>query len=123
MTQLGRERSVSRSNEAAGQAYSGETVYSGEKVHPGGADRSGDRNDVKDMQFLLNSFVSTLANFDLAYEEERRKVGRTIADPNVRLLVLERLKRRHWEKRDPYVRQLAILRDRIGRAAPRPLAG
>lgn len=89
MTQLDRETSLSQSNQASARAVPG------------------------DPRSLLHSLVTTLANLDFAYGEERQTIGRSIADATIRSLVLERLKRRHWEKRDPYVRQLAVLRGRI----------
>ena len=97
MTHLDREYSLSQSNQAS------------TRVNPA------------DPRSLLQSLVTTLANLDFAYDEERRTVGRSIADANIRSLVLERLKRRHWEKRDPYVRQLAVLRERIRANAQEPL--
>ncbi|MET0429641.1 MAG: hypothetical protein ABW026_14245 [Microvirga sp.] len=99
MTQLDREYCPPQSSEESARVYPG------------------------DPRFLLQSLVTTLGNLDFAYDEERRTIGRSIADATVRSLVLERLKRRHWEKRDPYVRQLALLRERIRAAAPETLAG
>jgi hypothetical protein len=66
-------------------------------------------------QPLLSSLLSTVANMDFAYEREREKLSAATTDVNLR--ALERLKARHDEQREPYIRQMAILHDRIQQGA------
>jgi hypothetical protein len=57
---------------------------------------------------LAQSLLSTLANIELEFEQERDKV-RSITDSELKGLMLARLEARHLTRREPYVRQLARL--------------
>jgi hypothetical protein len=65
------------------------------------------------LQPLFQSLLATLANMDLAYERECEKLSATTTDLNLKIRVLEKLKARHRQQREPYIQQLAILQDRI----------
>jgi hypothetical protein len=69
----------------------------------------------QDLQPLLQSLLSTLTNLDFEYDREREKLSRTITDVNLKIRVLEKLKQKHRERREPYIQQLALLQDRIHR--------
>jgi hypothetical protein len=62
---------------------------------------------------LLQSLLSTLADIDFDYEVEREKVSNTARDTNLKIRALEKLKARHRERREPYIRQLALLQQRM----------
>lgn len=64
-------------------------------------------------QPLLQSLLSTLADIDFEYEQQREKVSKCATDLNLRIRVLERLKAQHQERRTPYIQQLAILQERM----------
>ena len=64
-------------------------------------------------QPLLQSLLSTLADIDFEYEQQKEKVARSSTDLNLRIRVLERLKAQHQERRTPYIQQLAILQERM----------
>lgn len=64
-------------------------------------------------QPLLQSLLATLADIDFDYEKEREKVSNSSPDANIKIRVLEKLKSRHRERREPYIQQLAILQRRM----------
>jgi hypothetical protein len=68
-----------------------------------------------ELQPLLQSLLSTLADLDFAYEQERERL---IADETSNLVVrkraLERLNERHHEQCEPYIRHLEAIQERIG---------
>lgn len=66
---------------------------------------------------LVRSFLTTLANFDLAYEHERAQLAASRVAPSLRARLLSRLEREHQARREPYVRHLALLREQHGRCA------
>lgn len=61
------------------------------------------------LQPLIQSILSTLANIDYEYEAEKNKISTRTADINLKIKVLEKLKARHHERREPYIVQLSIL--------------
>jgi len=65
------------------------------------------------VQPLLQSLLATLADIDFDYEQERQKLSNDSPDANLKIRALERLKARHYERRQPYIQQLAILQKRI----------
>lgn len=65
------------------------------------------------LQPLLQSLLSTLADIDFAYEREREKISKSSPDINLRIRVLEKLKAQHQARRSPYLHQLAILQEKI----------
>jgi len=64
-------------------------------------------------QPLLQSLLATLADLDFDYEKEREKLSTISPDTNIKIRALEKLKTRHHERREPYIRQLAILQQRM----------
>jgi hypothetical protein len=67
------------------------------------------------LQPLLQSLMSTLANMDFEYEQERNRLGADPRDGSLKLRMLQKLKDRHQERRAPYVEQLTLLQERIKR--------
>ncbi len=65
------------------------------------------------LQPLLQSLLATLANIDFEYERERERFSDRTMDMALKVQVLEKLKRQHRERREPYVQQLSVLQDRI----------
>jgi hypothetical protein len=65
------------------------------------------------LQPLLQSLLATLANIDFEYERERERLSDRTMDMALKAQVLEKLKREHRERREPYVQQLSVLQDRI----------
>jgi hypothetical protein len=64
-------------------------------------------------QPLLQSLLATLADIDFDYDLEREKLSNNSSDANIKILALEKLKARHFERRQPYLQQLAILQKRM----------
>jgi hypothetical protein len=69
-----------------------------------------------ELQPLMQSLLATLANIDFEYELDVSKLNRNSIDASLKARVSEKLKERHRERRDPYVRQLAGLEQRIATA-------
>jgi hypothetical protein len=65
----------------------------------------------------MQSLLSALADIDFAYEHERERISRSTTDAGLRTRLLESLRERHCERREPYTQQLTILQNRIGRAS------
>jgi len=65
------------------------------------------------LQPLLQSLLSTLADIDFDYEQEREKLSSNAPNTNIKIRALEKLKARHRERREPYIQQLAILQRRM----------
>ncbi|WP_262032296.1 hypothetical protein [Microvirga sp. Mcv34] len=65
------------------------------------------------VQPLLQSLLATLADIDFDYEQERQKVCNNSPDTNLKVRALAKLKSRHYERRQPYIQQLAILQKQI----------
>jgi hypothetical protein len=84
-----------------------------EAPHQGGA--AAPRIYSPELQPLMQSLLATLANIDLEYEHEIKRVGRSSTGAGVKTYLMERLKERHQERRSPYVRELAALERRIQR--------
>jgi len=61
---------------------------------------------------LISILSTTLANIDVEYEFELARI-RATAKPDLRTIILDTVRQRHVERREPYVRQLAELRTRI----------
>jgi hypothetical protein len=62
---------------------------------------------------LLQVLLSTLADIDFAYESDAEVVRSSAADDAIKHRVLAKLAQQHREKREPYLRQIAALEDRI----------
>ena len=62
-----------------------------------------------DDEVLLQSMLTTLADLDFAYEQERKRVSGSTEDVNLRARMLQKLRDQHRERRDPYIRHLSVL--------------
>jgi hypothetical protein len=62
---------------------------------------------------ILQSLLATLADLDFAYERERDRISRSTKDPSVRARALRTLEVEHHERREPYIRNVALLQGRI----------
>lgn len=62
---------------------------------------------------LLQSLLATLADIDFEHERELEKINKNQTDTNLKIKVIEKLKAQHCERREPYIRQLAILQEKI----------
>jgi hypothetical protein len=58
---------------------------------------------------LLQSLLTSLENIDLEYEAERQQINNSIRDAALRSRMLDRLREFYLERREPYLRQIAIL--------------
>lgn len=65
------------------------------------------------LQPLLQSLLATLADIDFEYERQREKISDSTPDINLKIRVLEKLKAQHRERREPYLRQLAVLQEKM----------
>jgi len=66
-----------------------------------------------DDQVLLQSMLTTLADLDFAYEQERERVSSSTNDASLRARMLQKLRDQHRERREPYIRHLTALQERI----------
>jgi|RhiMethySRZTD1v2_1073278.scaffolds.fasta_scaffold492084_1 hypothetical protein len=66
-----------------------------------------------DLQPVMQSLLRTLADIEFDFEQERERLESSTSDSRVKALVLEKLRARHRERREPYDRQLALLQERI----------
>lgn len=62
---------------------------------------------------LIDTLSSTLSNLDAEFAHEVARV-RSTAKPDLRPVILGTVQRRHMQRREPYVRQIAQLRKQIG---------
>jgi hypothetical protein len=62
-----------------------------------------------DEQFVRQSLLTTLTDLDFDYERERNLVSSSTKDPNLRVLLLRKLAKKHYERRAPYIRHLQTL--------------
>jgi hypothetical protein len=65
------------------------------------------------IQPLLQSLLSTLADIDFDYELERERLSNSSPDSHLKIKALEKLKARHRDRREPYIQQLTILQQRM----------
>jgi hypothetical protein len=66
-----------------------------------------------DDEVLLQSLLTTLANLDFAYEQERERVSSSSKDTNLRARVLQKFRDQHRARRDPYIQHLTVLHRQI----------
>src|SRR5215211_970333 len=66
-----------------------------------------------DDQVLLQSMLTTLADLDFAYEQERERVSSSTNDASLRARMLQKLRDQHRERRETYIRHLTVLQERI----------
>jgi hypothetical protein len=69
-------------------------------------------NDNQRVVALINALSGTLNNIDAEFQLELARAKST-SRPDIRPIVVERVRRRHEQRREPYVRQIAELRRRI----------
>jgi hypothetical protein len=66
---------------------------------------------------LLQALLSTLADIDFAFENDLEVVENSTTDEVLKRKVLGKLHEQHRERREPYLRQLATLENRIKKLA------
>ncbi len=69
-----------------------------------------------DLHALLQSTLRTLSNLDFEHQHEIQRVERGRTDPAVKRQIIENLKRRHRERRQPYVALIAELQSHLSAA-------
>jgi hypothetical protein len=62
-----------------------------------------------DLHSLWQSTSRTLSNLDFEYQHEVQRLERGRTDPALKKLLLDNLKRRHYERRQPYIALVAEL--------------
>jgi hypothetical protein len=62
---------------------------------------------------LMQSLLSTLADIDFEYEQEQKKLRRSAADPDFKARMSRRLEGRHRVRRRPYIQELNRLHGRV----------
>ena len=67
---------------------------------------------------LISILSATLTNIDVEYEFELARI-RITAKPELRAMLVETVRQRHIERREPYVRQIAELRKRMSQSQGR----
>ncbi len=65
------------------------------------------------LQPLLQSLLSAVADMDFEYECEREKLSGRPLSRDEKIRRLETLRAQHQIRREPYVRQLAVLQKRM----------
>ena len=66
-----------------------------------------------DIQPLLQSLLSTLADIEFDYERERERVSTSTTEENLKLRLLQKLRDQHRERREPYIQHLTMLQQQI----------
>jgi len=69
-----------------------------------------------DLPALLQSTSRTLSNLDFEHQHEMQRVERGRTDPALKRQITDTLKRRHRERRQPYVMLIAELRSHLSAA-------
>jgi hypothetical protein len=62
-----------------------------------------------DLQSLLQALLSNLATLDLGYEQERERLRQVVPDVVAQKRALRRLKERHFERCEPFIRHVAAI--------------
>ena len=76
-------------------------------------------NQSFDLHALWQSTSRTLSNLDFEHQHEMQRIERGRTDPALKRQIIDNLRRRHRERRQPYVALIAELEKRL---VP-PLAG
>ena len=71
-----------------------------------------------DLPALLQSTSRTLSNLDFEHQHEVQRVERDRTDPALKRQIIDNLKRRHRERRQPYVALIAELQSHLSSAVP-----
>ncbi len=66
-----------------------------------------------ELQPLLQSLLATLADIDFAHESDIETVRNSLAEDWLKQTTIRKLQQRHRERREPYVRRLEALQERI----------
>ena len=66
-----------------------------------------------DLHALLQSTSRTLSNLDFEHQHEVQRVERGRTDPALKRQITDNLKRRHRERRQPYVALIAELQSHL----------
>src|SRR3712207_1942595 len=69
-----------------------------------------------DLYALLQSTSRTLSNLDFEHQHEMQQVERSRTDPMLKRQIIDNLKRRHRERRQPYVTMIAELHSHLSSA-------
>ena len=69
-----------------------------------------------DLRALLQGTSRTLSNLDFEHQHEMQRVERGRTDPVLKRQIIDSLKRRHRERRQPYVALIAELRSHLSSA-------
>ena len=69
-----------------------------------------------DLHGLLQSTSRTLSNLDFEHQHEVQRVERGRTDPALKRQIIDNLKRRHRERRQPYVALIAELQSHLSSA-------
>ena len=65
------------------------------------------------MTELISILSTTLTNIDVEYEFELARI-RITTKPQLRAMIVDTVRQRYIKRREPYVRQIAELRKRMG---------
>jgi hypothetical protein len=74
-----------------------------------------------DLHALLQSTSRTLSNLDFEHQHEMQRVERGRSDPALKRQIIDTLKRRHRERRQPYVALIAELQSHVSSATSNDL--
>ena len=66
-----------------------------------------------ELQPLLRSLLASVADIDFAHESDIATVRTSSAEDWLKQATIRKLQQRHRERREPYVRQLEALQERI----------
>jgi hypothetical protein len=78
-------------------------------------------NQTFDLHALLQSTSRTLANLDFEHQHEVQRVERGRTDPALKKQIIDNLRRRHRERRQPYVALVAELQSHLSSAVSNDL--
>lgn len=66
-----------------------------------------------DLLPVLQSLLSTLADIEFAHQSEVEAVRSSSVEESLNQVLIRELQERHRERREPYARQLEVLREHI----------
>lgn len=66
-----------------------------------------------DLQPLMQSLLSTLADFEVEHETDLSKLKASRMDPRLKAELRSRIEARHRERREPYLAELTRLEQRV----------
>jgi len=73
-------------------------------------------NDNQRVATLIDTLSSTLRNLDTEFQFELAR-AQSSSRPDLRPVILDTVRRRYQQRREPYVRQIAELRSRMNAAS------